>query len=246
MLLEHQKQKRKPPKHAKPVDLGIVKYETKAEATRNIKFLLKKNINKQLRGREFEIIRALLDRHPQANEKIGNGVKAIFVKRTQNQQGVNKSNCYCFYVQRLDGSSVDFSYEVCISPEKDTPDNSRLEAYRNSVDDQILKFKSDNPLVCELCGSLDRPEVDHIEPLITLVEKFEETVTSVPMEFDDDPVYHFRIFKKEDNKFKATWRRFHKKNATLRILCKRCNCSRTPPKKYVSRFNTDVSISQLC
>jgi len=239
------KKSSKTPWNAKPIDLGVVCFPTKTAAVAAIQQILRTNVNRELNGKDFEIVRALLDRHPRAEEKIGCGVKAIIVKKTENQRGVNISNCRCFYVQRLDGSFIDFSYDVCINPERDNPDYNRIKAYRSAVDKQILKFKESNNLICALCGSSRDPEADHIVPFVTLVNQFEETVTSVPMEFSDDPVYHFCVFRKEDKDFAAKWKRYHKKHAQLRILCKRCNCSRSTPPKYVSRFTGNPTSNDL-
>ena len=61
-----------------------------------------------LERKDFEIVRACLDNHKDAQSKVGVGVEGIFVKKS----------CYgsfCFHVKRTDGSEEDFSYLACFS-----------------------------------------------------------------------------------------------------------------------------------
>ena len=68
---------------------------------------------------EFQIIRDLLDRHPDAKMKIGVGVKAIFVQKAF----VGQWQSFCFHVKRTDGSEEDFSYNACLGLHKSDKSN---------------------------------------------------------------------------------------------------------------------------
>jgi hypothetical protein len=52
-----------------------------------------------------------LDRHPQRDEKIGVGIHHFEVQSAD-------YGTHCFAIVRKDGAAVNFSFKVCISPEK--------------------------------------------------------------------------------------------------------------------------------
>lgn len=54
-------------------------------------------------------LRALLERHDEVNEKIGDGVDHFEVDRGPDEYGTQ-----CFWIIRKDGSKVDFSYIHCL------------------------------------------------------------------------------------------------------------------------------------
>ena len=39
------------------------------------------------------------------------------------------------------------------------------------------------------------------------------------------------VFKEEDIDYKTKWSEYHRKNATLRVLCENCNLSRSKKEK---------------
>lgn len=44
----------------------------------------------------------------------------------------------------------------------------------------------------------------------------------IPKDFENTES-NSKCFKESDKKFKEEWENYHKKNATLRILCNKCN-----------------------
>jgi hypothetical protein len=59
-------------------------------------------------GDDAEFLLWLLDRHPRAAEKIGQGVAGFTVQSAS-------MGTRCFVVHRMDGSSTDFSFQSCIT-----------------------------------------------------------------------------------------------------------------------------------
>ena len=55
-------------------------------------------------------LKALIKRHPEAEDKIGDGVAGFKVQ--VNPEGTG--NTRCFYVIRRDGTSVDFRFRSCL------------------------------------------------------------------------------------------------------------------------------------
>lgn len=51
----------------------------------------------------------LLQRHPQAHEKMGVGIKRFYRDRSPTHPSS------CFHLERYDGTTTDFSYRLCLS-----------------------------------------------------------------------------------------------------------------------------------
>ncbi|MEV0650582.1 DCL family protein [Phytomonospora sp. NPDC050363] len=59
---------------------------------------------------DIAFIHDLVALHPEAEEKIGAGIKGFVVRVNENGFGGTR----CFYVERVDGSSAEFSFPLCI------------------------------------------------------------------------------------------------------------------------------------
>ena len=88
--------------------LGGKHYATKkaaAEACRQV--LHGTPPNEDLEGDDKALIEDVLRMHPHAAEKIGAGIKSIYV--------VQRVPSKCFFVRRMDDTEVDFSYQKCLT-----------------------------------------------------------------------------------------------------------------------------------
>ena len=100
-------------------------------------------------------------------------------------------------------------------------------AMRNSILPQILEFRNNNSLICEQCKSIKNIEIDHFEP-----QFIELKTTFLDNWMGKSPIYfkqnksHSKIFINNDINFENEWNEYHRKNARLRVLCKKCNSSR--------------------
>ena len=113
-------------------------------------------------------------------------------------------------------------------------DNLKV-AMRVSIQPQIDDYKNNNYIkVCELCQGHNRIEIDHHSdkaPFAKLYSCFMEiNKLPIPTEFDDTKS-HMKCFKKTDYNFEEQWIQYHKENAILRMLCRRCNSSQPNYKK---------------
>lgn len=113
------------------------------------------------------------------------------------------------------------------------PKDNLTVAMRNSIFPQIAQFKNNSIMECVLCNNTKNIHIDHHEPqFIDLKTEFLSIWKGpLPNIFDED-VGHLNIFSKKDNKFEKSWIEFHRTNATLRVLCKKCNLSRKKSKRY--------------
>jgi Protein of unknown function (DUF3223) len=92
---------------AKPLDVGGKHFETQKDANSYIKELL--NAQEILAGisePDHSFLCSLISRHPRAKEKVGPGVSHFTVEFALH-------GTRCFYITRVDGSKVNFSYFKC-------------------------------------------------------------------------------------------------------------------------------------
>lgn len=86
------------------------------------------------------MLRELLDLHPDANEKIGDGVDHFFVGLTSDGDKFNvRPDATGIWIKRITGDKVDFSYNTCI--DQHTPESDAKEGLRLAVEDRRLDYR---------------------------------------------------------------------------------------------------------
>lgn len=124
--------------------------------------------------------------------------------------------------------TICISWYKCVTGKQPTLKQELNGALRQSISYQIWDFKKSAKQICELCSAIDILHVDHIVHFEKLVQDFHsENNFPLPTEFIevDDGTYR-RGFTINDKKYEDAWTNYHKRHATLRILCKKCNLSR--------------------
>ena len=116
---------------------------------------------------------ALLEGHPERDQKIGVGVQRFFVDR-------DGFGGRCFWLERTDGSSTDFSFKSCITAPVHV--NEVRMALRQLVTAQVMAFRDSafaftTTVPCAITGQLittAEAHVDHRPPdqFFVLVERF--------------------------------------------------------------------------
>lgn len=201
-----------------PLDLGGVLFESKKAATARVREILRTNPHGvPLAGADFEIVRALLDRHPRATEKVGAGVAAITVDRVEHGSPG-------FWVHRVDGTLTDFSHRAAMTaPSHATRVASAL---RRAVEDTVVGWKRDlfeqtATVVCPLTGAtLDRRHghVDHVIPFADLVDGWlrarRMTVDDIAVVSADGQAGP----RFADPWLEQDWRDWHDRHARLRYI----------------------------
>ena len=98
--------------------IGKRKFRHKGEARAEVKRILHSYpAGHTLKKADSELITALLAMHPEAERKIGCGVRLIRVG-PRKRRGIFRPEEFCFWVHRLDGSRDSFSYKKCFTTEK--------------------------------------------------------------------------------------------------------------------------------
>lgn len=93
---------------AKPITLGPEHFEKRGDAVAYLKAMLNKyDLGDRVNAEDAVILRAALEHHPHATEKIGCGINDFSVRSAD-------YGSKCFWVNRTDGTTEKFSITGCI------------------------------------------------------------------------------------------------------------------------------------
>lgn len=93
---------------AKPISLGDIHFAKKGDAVNYLnEMLYKYDLGDRVNAVDSEVLLAALERHPDAQEKIGPGVSSFSVRTAE-------FRTRCFWVNRIDGTTEKFSHRTCI------------------------------------------------------------------------------------------------------------------------------------
>lgn len=212
---------------AKKVLIGRIAFNTQGEAMDFVRAILDKaEWGVPLTGDDHEFVLSLLERHPNASKKIGCGVSYF----TVNSDGQGSR---CFYVHRSDGSSDHFSYVQSVKAKNDIR-SLVVGALNRAVDTQIWQFRDEQlknaSLVCPYTGNAitkDSYHVDHYEP--TFLELYTAWMKEQGLRFADIAISDGSANeigrRMVDDVQLASWQKFHRDNARLRMLSPLANLS---------------------
>ncbi len=174
---------------------------------------------------------ALFERHSDYPEKF---IGLIDAQIRYNQ--IYKSQLECIIIKK-NGDEDDVSiFNNCITGK---PKDNLTIAMRNSIVPQIYQFKNISSLICELCESIKDIHIDHYEPqFVDLKTDFIDNYWKgqIPINFESNES-NSKIFTINDINFEKEWFDYHKQNATLRVLCRKCNLSREKSRRCKSVNN---------
>lgn len=123
---------------AKPVVLPSRTFAKQGEATAFFKAMLARYADGEfLNSDDEDILYELLQRHPEADQKIGAGVQAFFKKKSPDHP------TSCFHVLRVDGTSTDFGYSACVTGRSPSLRHEFYEACRRSVVAELMNQKQE-------------------------------------------------------------------------------------------------------
>ena len=168
----------------------------------------------------FLFLYKILEKHKWKEEKIGCGIKRFYIKRNfLNKKGLEIN------LERIDGSKIDFSWIKCVTGKFTNIKQDLITAMREAINEQTRRFRSNNKLICQLCKCISGNfHVDHDSPSFKILsDNFLIKNPKHPKSFCEDKDIHWKKFLEEDEQFKQKWQEYHKKNATLQILCQQCN-----------------------
>lgn len=217
-----------------PVVLNGIEFKFQKDAIEHFKNMLERYRNGQtIAGDDRDMLLALLERHPQADKKIGCGVKRLYKDRTDMPTS-------CFWIERTDGSRTDFSYRTAISAKEKSLDREFLEACRAAVQDDMQLTKKryfekcadrDKKVECDITGdkvAISESHLDHKKPLTFQV------IVNTFICANDIEIKPEMLLMSQDAQFQTTmidrqlkdkFRRYHHKVAQLRVIKAELNLS---------------------
>ena len=139
---------------------------------------------------------------------------------------INPKKCYELQMIKNNKTSQPVSYRKCFI--KTTNDIYLKHSMRYAILDQVLEYKNGcDELVCEICGSEQYIQIDHVILFKQLFDDFlSQNTLPVPTTFDST-YYNSAKFKDADKEFETSWSKYHKEHAILRCLCNKCNQTRS-------------------
>jgi len=215
-----------------PVVLGRVEFKNKKEAHLFFKAMLNKYRNHQtIEEDDATILFALIERHPEALQKIGCGIKRFY--KAETDQGTS-----CFWIERFDKSQTDFSYISCVDAKGKSLLQEFSEACRETVREslEIAKDKffeqngdAEGKVECEVTGekiAKYESHLDHKKPMTfqIIVQTFLAASGIMPasemMSIAQDGQF---VTTFVDEKVAKDFKDYHKKVAKLRIITAKKN-----------------------
>jgi hypothetical protein len=171
----------------------------------------------------FNFFNELIKRHSEYELKKGSGIKSFIIK-----QNVMNKKAFELNILRTDKTIVDISFIHCCNL---INNNQLLKAMRWSIRKQILKFRKNTNLICNICNICENNNcefhVDHKKPFSILVSEFLKNKSNIPNNFIECEKTNNPKFKEEDIQFKKEWKKYHKKECELQILCSKCNLKKS-------------------
>jgi hypothetical protein len=214
--------------------LNGTEFKFQKDAIEYFKSMLNRYRNGQtVVGDDHDILLALLERHPEADKKIGCGVNRLYKDKTD----MPKS---CFWIERKDGSKTDFSYRTAIAAKGKSLYQKFLQACRKAVQDDLWitkqkhfeTFADQNGKVeCDITGdkiAIYESHLDHRKPLTfqvlvnTFIAANDIEIKPEMLSMSEDAQFQTTII---DLDLKDKFRRYHHKMADLRLIKVKCNLS---------------------
>jgi len=202
--------------------LGGITFTNKTAIKKHIQQLVAKyGVGQHLGDEDSTFVRDLLEWHPSASQKIDCGIHhfEIHIPKPWNTKGL--------LLVRTDGTSTDFSYNVCLNPNLA---NQRVEfksAARRAIWPQVAEYKSNyfagtEYAICELTGEQihwDEAHVDHYPmPFADLLDKYvaKSGIDPDKVTFLDGDNQVSSQFA--DPRLEKDWADWHQLHARLRVI----------------------------
>lgn len=181
----------------------------------------------------------LLRYHPWSDQKIGVGVKRIWIQKNENYE------TRCFWLERIDGTKTDFSFNQCVQPasiERDFKAACRAAIAHVTINFRLSHFRDhaqDDVICCPVTGdmiSIYESHVDHEPPntFDVIVNEFIGIIKEIRPEMLTDHGDGIEGNYLVDEALKQQWISFHNARAKLRVISIIANLSLVKTKQGAS------------
>lgn len=217
-----------------PISIGDRTFPSKKDAKQHFKEMLARYADSQtIGGEDSEDLYGLIERHPEAQEKIGCGIRHFF------KAGTDRGTS-CFWLRREDESITDFSYPTCVDAKAKSLYQEFAEACRGAVRDDLYQAKvahfadhgdNDSKVPCDISSeriSWNESHLDHKKPMTfqvivrTFVSASKIKIAKEMLSMTKDAQFTTEFV---DRDIKAKFKEYHHDVADLRIIKARNNLS---------------------
>jgi hypothetical protein len=216
------------------VQVGDLEFRTKKAAKDFFKDMLARYADgDDISDEDSAQLDKLLERHPEAAQKIGCGIKRFFRQRTE--KGTS-----CFWLERTDGTKTEFSYPTCLDAKGKSLYQEFAEACREAVQPDLIATKRDHfgkhaddegKVACDVTDQMirfDESHLDHKKPMTfqVIVRTFIAANSIVPSrEMLSEPRDQQFSTTFVDHEMADKFREYHHSLAQLRVIKSRLNLS---------------------
>lgn len=214
------------------VEIGGRVFRTKTEATAFFKAMLARyKAGETVNDRDGLMLRALIERHPERDQKVDVGIRGFYVDMAT-------MGTKCFWLQRIDGTKTDFSYPTCVRGTAPSVRSQAISALRRVVDRDIVIAKrrkfddlkdDDGKVECPATGealSWEDVHADHQQPMTfevictTFAASRKIGLEDLPITYGADNQLTPAL---TDESLAEAFRQYHHSVAKIRIVSKRRN-----------------------
>lgn len=200
------------------VTIGSKTFHSQGEATAYIRTILGRGPHVPP---EQEFLRALLERHPRAVEKISVGVREIRV-------GKDKFGGNQFQVVRIDDTWIDFSYLPAVRGESMSNKGRVSKALRQEIVPQVLVAKNNMLRECAICGGSTDAHFDADHYPVPFEEIADDFLANEGLSYNEVGVRPAPGGRSgeliiNDSILASRWRDYHAARATYRPVHVRCH-----------------------
>ena len=201
-------------------------FNSKSEAVKYFKEMLSRyDDGEEIDSSDDAVLFELLQRHPEVDKKIGVGVNRFYRQKSPNHP------TSCFHLERIDGTTTDFSYKDCISENSRTLEQKFYNACRYSVSQELImkkeKLFSDagGILTCKKTGiaiSIHDAEYRHTIPRFRDIVKdfiLKYNITVSPLLFRESSDMQY-VVEFADSELEELFKKYHTKKSNLAMFKK--------------------------
>jgi hypothetical protein len=216
---------------AKPIEIRGQVFPTKKAAEDAIRAIRDSvPIGKPIPPAALSFMLDVLERHPDAEQKIGVGVASMYV-------GVDREHgTKCFFLTRTDGTETDFSFKHCLTPR--SPLQDLKSALRAEVAGQVINFRdnafaeaADGRITCPITQARITTKESHIdhEPPQTFDIIAKDFIAAQKIDPQKVEILGYEdgatVKRLADRQLAGLWLIYHGLRARLRVVSIRANLS---------------------
>jgi hypothetical protein len=211
----------------KPVTINEREFKSQSEAEKFFQRILNKyGAGQTITGHDADMLRALIQRHPHAEQKIGCGIKRFYWDWTETRTRP-------FWLERIDGSCDHWSAATAIKGSGNSLHQRFYEAGRVAVRSDIDRYISDyfnrfadtsGLAPCQFSGewvSIYECDVDHVPPM-TFKALCDEFITTNNIALSSEMFISGRgrecRIKFADNNLAQRFQDYHTQYSDLRVI----------------------------